>query len=87
MPLDLVNCIKLTLNRSSDKGGSLLGWIDGCEGGCVIRGDCCGGAALICPSTPLGGKPLAGRCDEIWVKFDCGVAEDTKFCCGVGIPR
>ena len=87
MPLDLVNCMKLILNRSSDKGGSLLGWIGGCEGGCVTRGDCCGGAPLICPSTPFGGKPLAGTCDEIWFKFGCGVAEDTKFCCGVLMPR
>ena len=87
MPLDLVNCMKLILNRSSDKGGSLLGWIGCCERGWVIRDDCCGGEPLICPDNPLGSKPLAGTWDEIWVKFDCGVADDTKFCCGVGLPR
>ena len=87
MPLDLANCIKLILNRSSDKGGSLLGWIGCCEGRCVIRGDCCSGAPLFCPDNPLESKPLAGTCDEIWVKSDCGIADDTKFCCGVGLPR
>jgi hypothetical protein len=79
MPLDLVNCKKLVLNRSSDKPGSLLGWIGGCEGGCVIWGDCCGGAPLICASMLLDGKPLADTWGEICVKFDWG-AEGGKFC-------
>ena len=81
IPLDLVNCTKLLLNRSSGKQGSLLSGIGCCEGGCVICGDCCCAAPLICASMPLVGRPLAGTWDGIRVKFDCGVAEDMKFCC------
>jgi hypothetical protein len=38
-----------------------------------------------CVSTPLVGRPFAGKWDGICVKFDCSVPEDTKFCCGIGI--
>ena len=50
---------KVTVESILYKPGSLLGWIGGCEGGCVIWGDCCGKAPLICASMLFDCKPCA----------------------------
>ena len=60
MPLDPSKLHKVTVEPIlPTKPGSLLGWIGGCEGGCVIWGDCCGGAPLICASMLLDCKAIA----------------------------